>query len=399
VKAGIDDTLHKLEKERELYNAWKFEAERQMVETLGEGTIEIMEEYDEEREMEWRKQHRESVKNYHQKRAEARKNAGSEGNTQPEKTETELWTRLDALELEEEFMEAQAAYEEKIYSSKEKIQNLNAPKVREKRREGLEELLEANLNSKIADLDEPLSNGNAGKKVTFNPENIIHNLTDLSMKESKRKGKEAEESEQNEEFELYKPSETCDSGLFDPIFIRFRHGPAPSSQPSKKSVDSDAKVKEENSSGEETDSDDSDSEFEDYQVVLSPGDIFEQFGPPSLEANPVVVPGADKAPLKSILKPRCPTDTEISSYLSHNEAHVTAKFRNKPKQKQDSIVLPQISERNEMKFSVPKKSVQMSNAATTIKSENNHTSVCSTKPLSLFKRMKQGLPPPPEYQG
>jgi len=358
-----------------------------MVESLGEGTIEIVEEYDEDREAEWRKKHRESVKRYYQQRAEERKKQSSPDSTKklPEKTETELWTRLDALELEEEFMEAQAAYEDKLYNGKD-TSVLNEPlKRRYKNRVSFDDFLESETANALD--SSSLPNGNSGKKVTFNPENIIHNLGDLSLKDGKRKNKELDEVDK-EEIELYKPSETSDNGLFEPIFIRFRHGSSLTQSDSTKEDENSVNNDEIDSN---SDSDDTDSsEFDDYQVVVSPGDIYEYFGPPSLDAKPSVVPGANKTPLKSILKPRGSV-AENGVSLSQDK-FITAESNTKPKQK-ETIILPDVSER------LPKKSVQVTSTSPA-PAYNNHASVCSTKPVSLFKRMKQGgaANPPPKYQ-
>src|SRR6185503_17818601 len=64
---------------------------------MDENVKEIREEYDEKKENEWRKVHRENVRKYHQEKAKAR--AEGRGDTEFQ----EIMSRLDELELEEDY--------------------------------------------------------------------------------------------------------------------------------------------------------------------------------------------------------------------------------------------------------------------------------------------------------
>ncbi|XP_034237839.1 unconventional prefoldin RPB5 interactor-like protein [Thrips palmi] len=93
-----EDMLKKLENERTLLT------NRQTVPKVEEafpsdGTEEIVEEYNEEMEAEWRRRHREREAEYHRKLAELRKRQTEQP---PVQTEEDLFRRLDELELEEE---------------------------------------------------------------------------------------------------------------------------------------------------------------------------------------------------------------------------------------------------------------------------------------------------------
>lgn len=328
-----------------------------MVETLGDGTIEIVEDYDEQVEAQWRKDHREKVRKHHQDLAKARASSATSScvnNVGQTPEEEKLWTRLDALELEEEFMEAQAIYEERISTNDASSTNDKCTvKIRERSKTVKLNLLEFQPDNRDAESTTP--SNNSGKKVTFSPDNIIHNLAEnLSLREYKKKVKDLSNTSSTpsdpegkgqavgEEIELYKPSDSSDNGLYDPIFIRFRHDPLPSSSPDNGEQ-----------TGSESDSEEDDDDA-DYQIVLSPGDIFEQFGPPSL--LPKSVPGADKTPLKSILKPRGGgghSDGSGAESISHKDLCTTANVAKKGVAAESSITI--VSE--EVKERVPKPDV------------------------------------------
>lgn len=358
-----------MEKERELYNSWKIEAERQMVETLGDGTIEIIEEYDEVKEKKWRNTHREKVRKHHQELARQRQalqTSAVVNNLGKTAEEEKLWTRLDALELEEEFMEAQAIYEQRMtepVGNNHNDDNKCTVKIRErsnKSKLSLPEAAELLYVMDNRDADNNSTNAASGKKVTFSPDNIIHNLTDLNT--LKKKGKDVTEcceSRKDDIVELYIPSEqSIENGLYDPIFIRFRHEALHSSgggDSNKKAYsENSTESLQLNSSAEllsEESSSDSDND-EDYQIVRGPGDIYAQFGPPSLEAKSIAVPGADKTPLKSILKPRGPDggildgnrSSSDSSKISHKELCTSANV-NMKKALLAETISPEITER------------------------------------------------------
>ena len=96
--------LDGLDKESKLYQSWLQEASKIDTEIREDGTKDIVEDYDEEKEKQWRIEH--------QARVKAEKNLASE-RTADAGDDDDFWRRLDELELEEELEQHEALLKQK----------------------------------------------------------------------------------------------------------------------------------------------------------------------------------------------------------------------------------------------------------------------------------------------
>lgn len=369
----LDEKQEGLKKERELINNWKQEAERQLVETIGEGTVEIREDYDEDYEKHWKEKHRDSVRRYHQQKAKERLEAQQEKNN----VKNDMWTRLDELEIQEElesYLEEESITDDQLNN---KIQQTlapeNQPPTRNYKPNEVETKNTLKQSSTVSTLQEktekPSTNPPAiGKRVKFSTDNIVHNISE-------------DRSFANQDTDTHiKPlATTLQTGFtddntmssypcFEPIMIRFRH-----SSLAEMGEDEDA-----NTSGTEE-------EDNKYQIVASPGEIVKVFGPTSVSAI------SNKPSPKSILKPYAPplvadkkskkgqskTSSRRKPSLSFLDEDENSDADNEPTSAMSKIV----TER------VPVFTTLQLNTQTAINDEVEDTSVA--KPVSLFKMRRQ----------
>lgn len=286
----LDEQFESLRKERELINNWKQEAERQLVETIGDGTVEIREDYNEDYERHWQEQHRESVRRHHQQLAKQRREAKQEKSQSV--GDAELWVRLEELEIQEELQD----YVERENISEEKSANISKTLTQatshSNPRNAAVKDTEVSNSSAAAPVSENSASDNKtevapsapapkGKKVKFSADTIVHDISNDINYENQESYNQEKSTSSTVGFTDESTTQTYP--CFDPIMIRFRH-----SSPADIGDDEDA-----NASG---------TEEEDHtsQIVASPGEIVKVFGPTSISAI------STKPLPKSILKPFAP---------------------------------------------------------------------------------------------
>lgn len=274
-----------------MINNWKQEAERQLVETIGEGTVEIREDYDEEYEKRWQEKHRESVRRYHHQRAKERLEAKQEKN----KENGELWSRLDELEIQEElenYLEQETVTDVQAENITRVLAQENLPPKRNVKFNNdigtsVNSSVPENSGSEAKQKTEIVSTSNppqqAGKKVKFSADNIIHNISDDRSFENQESYNHDKSSVATTPVGFTDDNTVSTYPCFEPIMIRFRHS-------SLAEIEEDG---DSNTSGTEE-------EEHKLRIVSSPGDIVKVFGPTSVSAI------SNKPLPKSILKPYAP---------------------------------------------------------------------------------------------
>lgn len=306
----LDEQHEGLKKEKELINNWKQEAERQLVETIGEGTVEIREDYDEEYERCWQEQHRESVRRYHHQRAKERLEAKQEKN----KENGELWSRLDELEIQEEldnYLEQETVTDIQAENITRVLAQENLPPKRNVKFNNdigtsVNSSVPENSTSEAKQKTEKVSRINppqqAGKRVKFSADNIIHNISEDRSFENQESHNNHDKSSVDTVPVGFTDDNTVSTyPCFEPIMIRFRHS-------SLAEIEEDG---DSNTSGTEE-------EEHKYRLVACPGDIVKVFGPTSVSAI------SNKPLPKSILKPYSPP------LVSERRTKKAQNFKKKP---------------------------------------------------------------------
>ncbi|CAL8086947.1 unnamed protein product [Orchesella dallaii] len=370
----LDEQHESLRKERELINNWKQEAERQLVETIGEGTVEIREDYDEQHERHWREQHRESVRRYHQQQAKRRVEARQEKS----QVEDELWSRLDELELQEDLVAYLEEEQEEEIVEKPVTAVRHAPKESNAAptfKKDIEDkhntppptsLSSTKTETRIETTTEVKVKAPParGKRVKFSADNIIHDISDDQNYEKQ----ESYNQERSSVALNFTDDGTVSSyPCFDPIFIRFHHS-------ALTYVD-----------GDENDASGTEEEDQKSQIVSSPGDIVKVFGPTSISAI------SNKPLPKSILKPYAPPlvldkrskkpqgrDTKKPSPISEDDDIDI-----------DSITINESAVSKVVTERVPIFTNLQLNTPSTL---NNDSETNASKPVSLFKMRRQQPP-------
>lgn len=199
--------LAQLEKEASLYSSWITETKRQLVQTMDEGTLEIIEDYDEDKEKAWREKHRENVRKYRQKLAKEKienlENKNNSSKAAAEEDQEAFWSRLDELELEEDLMEAQMSLEDIKLTTLTKLSKKSS---------------ENQSNSTTVDTKRRVSRiANSVKLQDLNRE---HSDQDVVVPRNKRI---VINTDNNQVHKIKKDNFSDKDRAFDPIMIKFAH--------------------------------------------------------------------------------------------------------------------------------------------------------------------------------
>lgn len=351
-----------LKKEVDLINNWKQEAERQLVETIGEGTVEIREDYDEEYENRWKVLHRENLRRYHQQNAKKRAEAKNE---KVDDDDADLWTRLDELELQEElddYLEEGNLTENQVETITENLAQLNTNTSQIKIRTSSDAPPATTngattVNVVVPPKDKTEKPPPKGRRVKFSADNIVHNISEEISFDSAQKPS-------NTVPVTFSDDNTVSTyPCFEPIMIRFRHTLA-----SEREDDDDTQA-----SGTEE-------EDQTHRVVSCPGDIVKVFGPMSVSAISSKVP-------KSILKPFAPPlVSEKRSRKAQSEKKPTLSFLDEDNDEREDT---------ESATAIAKVVTERVPVITNLQVQSHHegdddiVEDVASKPVSLFKMRRQ----------